>query len=268
MAQPDYVKRLEKIISAHTSDFGFCSFDCVKDSLISCRAMGRIPDDAQGIVTLIFPYALDEQRYKGSNLSMYACVADYHTVALNILERICNDLRTQWQGEQFVPFADNSPIPEVRVAALSGLGVIGRNGLLINRKYGSWVFIGEIVTTLCLESSGEIHSCSGCGLCENKCPTGALSGGRVDKSKCLSEITQRKGELTDEQKLLIRESGCAWGCDVCQLVCPHNKDVKSTYIDEFINSFLPLADAESLENKAYGWRGRAVIDRNIKLLED
>lgn len=268
MAQPDYVKRLEDIILAHTSDFGFCSFDCVKDLLISCRAKGRIPTSAQGIITLIFPYSLNEESYKGSNLSRYACVCDYHTVALAILERICDDLRAQWPDEQFEPFTDNSPIPEVRAAALSGLGMIGRNGLLITPKYGSWVFIGEIVTTLRLETSGEIHSCSSCGLCEKKCPTGALSGGSVDKAKCLSEITQRKGELTDEQKLLIRESGCAWGCDVCQLVCPYNRGAKVTYIDEFINSFSPIADVESLENKAYGWRGRAVIDRNIKLLED
>lgn len=268
MAQPIYVKRLEEIVSESVNCFGFCSFDSLKDLLINCRALSRIPQNAQGVITVLFPYCLGEEKYKNSNISRYACVADYHTVALKILSDLCDKLRKEWRDETFEPFVDNSPIPETYAAALSSLGKIGTNGLLINEEYGSWVFIGEIVTTLRLENSADVQRCNNCGLCEKNCPAGAIKNGKVDKLKCLSDITQRKGELTDEQRLMIKENACAWGCDVCQMVCPHNKGVKTTDIDEFILSFSPLADVENLENKAYGWRGKNVIDRNLELLED
>lgn len=268
MSQSDYVKKLKTILSAYTDNFGFCSFESVKDFLINCRALSRIPQNAQGIITVLFPYFLGEEKYKNTNISRYACVADYHSVALRMLNELCNALRNEWQDEKFEPFVDNSPIPEVYAAALSSLGRIGKNGLLINEKYGTWVFIGEIVTTLRLENSAQVQYCENCGACQSVCPTGAIKNGRVDKSVCLSDITQRKAELSDEQCAMIKQSGCAWGCDICQLVCPHNNDVKTTEIDDFILSFSPLADAENLENKAYGWRGKGVIQRNIKLLEE
>jgi len=268
MGNPAYLKRLKNIISGSVNCFGFCSFDSLKNSLINCRALSRIPKGAQGVITVLFPYNLGDEKYRTGNISRYACVADYHTVAMNILNELCTQLRNEWQDEEFEPFIDNSPIPEVYAAALSSLGKIGANGLLINETYGTWVFIGEIVTTLYLENSDSVQRCENCGLCQSKCPTGAIENGKVDKSKCLSDITQRKGDLTEEQRLMIKESGCVWGCDVCQLVCPHNFGVQTTCIDEFVRSFSPVADAEKLENKAYGWRGKNVIERNIKLLED
>lgn len=266
---PDvYKKRLTSIVSAYTDNFGFCSFEALRGRLIECRARRRIPEKAQGVITMLFPYCLDADKYENSNISRYACVVDYHSVAMKILDELCVKLRAEWPDEAFEPFVDNSPIPEVYAAALSSLGRVGRNGLLINEKYGTWVFIGEIVTTLYLDNSSEVQLCENCGACEAQCPVGAICDGRVDKSKCLSDITQRKTEPTDEQRKFIKESGCAWGCDICQLVCPHNIGVKTTYIDEFIQSFSPLADAESLEDKAYGWRGKKVIERNLKLLEE
>lgn len=268
MSQSDYVKKLEAMLSAYTDSFGFCSFESFKHKLINCRALNRIPQNAQGVITVLFPYCLEEEKYKSSDISRYACVADYHLVALRILNELCQALRNEWQDEKFEPFVDNSPIPEVYAAALSSLGKIGTNGLLINEKYGTWVFVGEIVTTLPLKNSAQVQSCENCGACEQACPAGAIKNGRVDKSLCLSDITQRKGELSDEQIVMIKRSGCAWGCDICQLVCPHNKDVKITGINDFILSFSPFADVENLENKAYGWRGKGVIQRNIKLLEE
>lgn len=268
MSQSDYVKKLEAMLSAYTDSFGFCSFESLKGRLINCRALNRIPQNAQGVITVLFPYYLGEEKYKNSNISRYACVTDYHSVALGVLNEVCRALRNEWQDEKFEPFVDNSPIPEVYAAALSSLGKIGTNGLLINEKYGTWVFIGEIVTTLSLENSTKVQYCENCGACERACPTGAIADGRVDKSLCLSDITQRKGELSDEQCAMIKQSGCAWGCDICQLVCPHNNDVKATGIDDFISSFSPRADTENLENKAYGWHGKGVIQRNIKLLEE
>ena len=267
MSPKNDVEKIIDIVSARVKKFGFCNFTSVNDSLITCRAISRIPQNAQGIITVLFPYFLGEDKYADASVSRYACVEDYHIVALKILSELCDKLRSEFVGEEFEPFVDNSPIPEVYAAALSGLGRVGKNGLLLNDEYGTWVFIGEIVTTLSLEDSCAVQKCENCGLCERNCPTGAIKGGKVDKSKCLSDITQRKGELSEEHRMLIKRSGCAWGCDVCQLVCPHNGDVKITDIDEFICSFSPIADVDNLENKAYGWRGRAVIERNIKIID-
>ncbi len=266
MAQTD-MKKLNDILSGRLSAYGFCSFESLKDSLIRCRALSRLPQNSRGVITALFPYSLGDEAYENSNISRYACVADYHVVALKILNDLCDELKKEWPCEEFVPFVDNSPVAEVYAAALSGLGKIGSNGLLINDDYGSWVFIGEIVTTLEFENLTAPSHCIGCGMCEKKCPSGAISNGKIDKEKCLSDITQRKGELTDGQKEMIKLSGCAWGCDVCQVVCPHNADVKVTDIDEFRNTFSPFADPENLEGKAYGWRGAKVIERNLQILD-
>ncbi len=267
MAPQNDVKKIADILSAKVRKFGFCSFDSLRERLIPCRAMNRIPENAQGVISVLFPYSLGEDKYEKANISRYACVKDYHIVALKILNELCERLRSEFAGEEFEAFVDNSPIPEVYAAALSGLGKIGKNGLLINDEYGTWVFIGEIVTTIRLENSSQAQPCDSCGLCEKGCPNGAISNGCIDRSKCLSDITQRKGELSDEHRMLIKNSGCAWGCDACQLVCPHNADVKATEIDEFISSFSPVADVQDLESKAYGWRGRAVVERNIKIID-
>ena len=112
----------------------------------------------------------------------------------------------------FSAFVDNSPIPEVKTAALAGLGVVGENGLLITEEFGSWVFIGEIVTDLFIEcEEREIKSCIKCGKCKKVCPA---------KNECLSAVSQKKGELSSEEERLLKENNIVWGCDICQEVCP------------------------------------------------
>ena len=107
---------------------------------------------------------MEEAAYQGGNLSRYAAVGDYHEIVPQYLKRAVSALEQAFPEEAFVPFTDNSPIPEVRAAALAGLGRIGQNGLLIHERYGSWVFIGEIVTTLPIDAPPhQIRPCIGCG---------------------------------------------------------------------------------------------------------
>ena len=160
----------------------------------------------------------------------------------------------------------------------AGLGRVGKNGLLINDKYGSFHFIGYVITDMKLEKSKpDFTGCIECGKCIKACPGGAL--GSKDFSKCLSHITQKKGELTEWEKNLIRENRTAFGCDICQLVCPMN-DFKITPLPEFrenLSCRIEKSDFESLTNrefkekfgnKAYSWRGKGVLLRNLEILED
>lgn len=212
-----------------------------------------------------FPYLLSGEEYKNINISKYAVVADYHEVALNRLNSAAEKLREIYPENEFAAFADNSPIPEVKAACAAGLGVRGMNTLLITEKYGSYVFIGEIVTDLELECTEfEENPCMKCKKCIKSCPSGAISETGFEKSICLSEITQKKGVLSEKEEKLMKECGCVWGCDICQDVCPMNKNAAKTQIEEFLSS--PVARISAgcpLDGRAYEWRGRKVIERNL-----
>lgn len=246
---------------------GVCAFERIKEKLLPCRAKSRLPEGAKSVIIAVFPYSLADEYYQKANISRYAAVKDYHLVVTQCLEDAAAKLKQAFPSEEFAAFTDNSPVPEVMTAARAGLGVIGQNGLLIHRDYGSWAFLGEIVTTLALgETGGEPQKCRGCQACIRACPTGALAKG--DKGSCLSHISQKKGELLPEEEALLIKHGCAWGCDICQLVCPENRRVRPTQIKAFTESFHPVAAVgEPLEDKAYAWRGRKVIERNLLLLE-
>lgn len=259
---------LKKIMDETSPLWGVCPFESIKDGLIECRAKSRLPQNSKSVIVACFPYLLGKENYQKTNISKYAAVTDYHTVAINRLNSAINKLKKLYPENEFSAFADNSPIPEVSAACKSGLGVRGVNSLLITPAYGSYVFIGEIVTDLeipCTEY--EEKKCIGCKKCTVACPSGALSKNGFDKTRCLSEITQKKGDLSEDEKNLMRECGCVWGCDICQDICPMNKNAAVTTIEEFLSS--PLAYVEpgcELNGRAYEWRGRKVIERNISIL--
>ena len=257
----------EKILSDITPVFGFCSFKSIENNLIKCRALSRIPQNPKTVIVCLFPYNLGEEKYIGSDISKYAVVPDYHDVVTELLNKACNRLKENYPDEEFIPFTDNSPIPEVRAAVIASLGVKGKNGLLINKDYGSWVFIGSIVTTKKYSFyENIITECIGCNKCINSCPTGSITENGINIATCLSDITQRKGELTEEQQKIIIDSGCIWGCDICQNVCPMNQNIKINPLKAFTADVRLKADAENLDGRAYAWRGKKTIERNIKII--
>ena len=118
----------------------------------------------------------------------------------------------------------------------------------------------------------EIKKCLHCGRCKNACPTGIL---RAEGTDCLSAITQRKGELSDSECELMRKYNTAWGCDVCQSVCPHNREPKITPIKFFTEERITditsqLIDSmteEEFSRRAFAWRGIKTVKRNTLILE-
>ena len=116
-----------------------------------------------------------------------------------------------------------------------------------------------------------VKYCESCGACKYVCPTGILRG---EGNDCLSAITQRKGELTDEEKQLMRECNTLWGCDLCQTSCPYNYGISLTPVDFFYRERIPCLTAEILDSmsdeefsrRAFAWRKRKTVERNIEIL--
>ncbi len=220
------------------------------------------------------------------NLSLYAVPRDYHGFIKELENTLIPSLQKTYPNHTFAIFADHSPILEVDAAARAGLGVIGMNGLLLTPEYGSFVFIGDIVTDAdySVVTGADVplfpeHPpvCEKCGLCLKACPTGCKEGHRTD---CLSALTQKKGILNAYEKEALLKGGLVWGCDACQLACPHNRSViqsrKDTPVPYFRENRLIRVDADTIASMtdtafseyAFAWRGRAVIHRNIALFEE
>lgn len=233
---------------------GFCVFCEVEGHLLDCRAKSRLPQNAKTIIMCAFPYKVLEKAPK--QLSRYAAIPDYHTVCGNMLEQACENLKEEYPQNAFEYFCDNSPIPEVHTAATAGLGVKGDNGLLITKEYGSFVFLGEIVTDLQIDCANQYNECAHCGKCKTACPV------KLDKSKCLSNLSQKKN-LDEHELETLKQNNILWGCDICQNICPMNKNAQKTYINEFINGYRnEYSPGEDTANRPYTWRGEGVIKRN------
>ena len=241
--------------------FGFCPFSALEQGLFQNAAAKKIPSNSKTVITFLFPYKVKEKRPE--NISRYASVGDYHLVCGEMLKNISNLLKKRYENFAFEPFIDNSPINEVKAGVLSGLGVLGKNRLLINKKYGSFCFIGEIITDYEIQTVNEVNtSCINCNACINSCPSGFLN----DNSPCLSSITQKKAPLLENEKTLIKNSGVIWGCDICQEVCPMNKNKELTPIKAFLESYKnEYKKGDDIKGRAFEWRGEKVILRNFEL---
>ena len=247
----------EIIKKSGISDAGFCTFDEVSGRLLECRAKQRIPKDAKTVICCIFPYKVKNS--PPQFISRYAAVPDYHSVCMEFLNTAVRLLCEKFPQNKFEAFVDNSPIPEVFAAATAGLGVKGKNGLLITEKYGSFVFLGEIVTDLKLDCNSRFSECINCGKCLAACPK---------EDVCLSAVTQKKGELTIEESRLLLENRLLWGCDICAEVCPLNKGAQITDSPECLEGYRDCyTENEDITGRAYAWRGEKCIRRNYENLK-
>ncbi len=204
---------------------------------------------------------------------------DYHVVMKEKLEKLAHYIGKYVPDLKYKIAVDNTPLCDRTIAYKAGLGFFGKNKLLINDKYGSYIFLASLFINIDIEPDGPLKKqCYGCNKCIRACPTKALSNnGFLDSKKCLSYITQKKGILTEAEKTKINK--CIYGCDICISVCPHNNSINN-YNQEFKYTGVEIIDIEKyspLTNKnfkqKYGhlagsWRGATVINRNIKIYKD
>ncbi len=254
----DYIKRTEGLLNKAS----FCAED------------KGLAQDIKSIIVCAFSYYNGERK---GNISRYAQGADYHLVARERMNPICEYLKEN--GFYAESFADTGALNERILANLSGIAFLGKNQMAINENLGSYFFIGYIITDCELPvDSPNTKMCDGCGKCIASCPLGALSKDTFCEEKCLSYITQKKGELSSEEKVAMKDAKTIWGCDICQEVCPHNREIAVTSIPEFReNLIIDLEIDESISNKefkrlfgnrAFSWRGKQVLERNLKIVND
>ena len=262
------IELLKKIINENFryGEYGVCDFNILIPYL-NKKLVYKLPDNPNTVIVFIFPYYVKIGQH---NISRYAVVENYHKVCLELLNNIVVELKKVFNKYIFKPLIDDSPIPEVLTASICGLGVIGKNNLLINSKYGSWVFIGEIVSDIKLlrENLIQPKSCINCGKCIKSCPTGALTESSFDFQKCISYISQKKTDLNDYEINILKNSKSIWGCDICQEICPMNQNALYTNIPGFhknIEPIIKIGDYDRLQNRAFHWRKKFVLERNLFL---
>src|SRR5215472_14798658 len=158
-------------------------------------------------------------------ISRYAWGRDYHNVMRSRLERLRTAIEKLAPGVDTRVYVDTGPIVERAFARLSGIGWVGKNTCLINQQRGSWFFIGVILTSLDLEPDAPAFDrCGSCTRCLDACPTGALVQPYVmDASRCIAYLNiELRGSIPPEFRPAIGAN--VFGCDICQDVCPWNRD--------------------------------------------
>jgi epoxyqueuosine reductase len=166
--------------------------------------------------------SLSEGKYK---FARYAYGRDYHFVLKGKLQKIVDVIEDEIGSITARIFVDSAPVLEKAWASRAGLGWIGKNACLINRKNGSYFFIGSILTDLELiyDEVNEQDHCGNCSRCIDACPNNAIiAPGVIDSNKCISYLTiEHKGEFDPQQATQLH--GWIFGCDICQEVCPFNR---------------------------------------------
>lgn len=213
-------------------------------------------------------------------VSSHAWGSDYHRVIGSRLRELARFVADEFPGARCLPCVDTGPLVDRAAAVRSGLGWYGKNGNVLTKAFGSWVLLGELITTLELEPDEPLAT--NCGLCEvciDRCPTGAIGpDATVDSRRCISDLTQLKTPIPRDMRKAIGNR--LWGCDDCQTPCPVNERKEQHAAPRGDRGFAPLpqigtaVDLPSVLHMtksqfrtwfgptSMAWRGKAVLQRN------
>jgi len=293
-AQQKDIKNFMK--SLGTDVVGFCSakpFDVLKEVYLKKEAMNlscefekreNVADlvdpkrtylEGKSFIVMLetyqrYTYASNE-KFKGKMASGTATV-DYHTLIHEKLNKLKAYLQKNYGIEGKI-IVDTSALSDRAIAVRAGLGDIRRNSMFYHSKLGSQVYIGALMINQDISTGdyeGRVNPCGSCKICVTACPGQAIlsDASILDSQKCVAYLTQKK-ELTREEGAAIGDM--IYGCDVCQRVCPENKDISYPSEEYKVEDLTDLKELLEMSNKdfahtfkqtAAGWRGKRTLQRN------
>lgn len=255
-------ERIAAIADPHASLPGARSIVCTATSYLTSDA----PHD---------PYA---PGLRGS-VSRHSWGRDYHRVIGDRLRTLARWIEAEFSEAKCLACVDTGPLIDRAAAVRAGIGWYGKNANVLTREFGSWVFLGEIITTLDLPADAPLSkNCGVCVTCIDRCPTGAIGpDGTIDARRCISDLTQLNAPIPRALRQAIGNR--IWGCDDCQSVCPVNERkerdtpaASTTFAPSpAIGTSVDLPAVLKMTKGQYrrwfkptsmAWRGKAVLQRN------
>ncbi|ODV53557.1 tRNA epoxyqueuosine(34) reductase QueG [Lysinibacillus fusiformis] len=245
----------------------------------------QLLNEAESIVSIAVAYPSRMQNApigkKGARRGIFCRASwgvDYHTAIRERLKLLSAWLEERVEAVRIESMVDTGALVDRAVAERAGIGWSGKNCSIITPEFGSYVYLGELITNIPFSPDKPMEDeCGECRLCLDVCPTGALiQGGQLDAQRCIAFLTQTKGTLPEEFRNHIGNR--LYGCDTCQTVCPKNKGKINWIHEEFMPDpelakplLTPLLTISNRDFKAkFGhvsgsWRGKKPIQRNAIL---
>jgi epoxyqueuosine reductase len=268
---------LEQLKTALDQQFDLVGFIKTEQYQQALRALDKpvlaVPFKTMAVVGLSYPKRIIKHTDTHLIPSFYTFGRDYHDVLKNRIKQALDPL-----GVSYDLGVDNHPHNERLAATLAGLGFMGKNQLIINQDYGSYMFLGLVFLDIDIQKPFVLEvndSCGDCKICIDACPTNALYEGGYHVSKCMSHYNQTKRVLTDVE---IEKNYALFGCDICQMVCPKNVNKGKVVHEEFLLSgkeAVSIIDLftdsektfkEKYADMAYLWKGKTILMRNALML--
>lgn len=228
-------------------------------------------------IAVAYPHKLKQQpqktAYKRGKFTPNSWGLDYHYVLQDKLDRLAKGIEELTADFEYKGMVDTGALVDTAVARRAGIGFIGKNGLVISKEFGSYIFLGELITNLDIEPDQPVdYDCGDCNRCVTACPTSCLIGdGTMNAKRCLSFQTQDKGIMDLEFRKKIKT--VIYGCDICQICCPYNKGLDNPLATEIdpelahpeLLPFLELSNGQFKEKFGHiagSWRGKNILQRN------
>lgn len=228
-------------------------------------------------IAVAYPHKLKQQpqktQYKRGKFTPNSWGLDYHHVLQDKLDKLAHGIEELTADFEYKGMVDTGALVDTAVAQRAGIGFLGKNGLVISKEYGSYMFLGELITNLEIEPDQPVdYGCGDCTRCLTSCPTSCLLGdGSMNAKRCLSFQTQDKGVMDLEFRKKIKT--VIYGCDICQICCPYNKGLDNPLATEIdpdlahpeLIPFLELSNGQFKEKfgmVAGSWRGKNILQRN------